>query len=83
MVSEDSTSRIIVFPPARVLTNTLLVLDLSLDVVDGVGRLDLQSDGLAREGLNKNLHASTKTKDKVKPLKRKSPSLLKLFANKD
>ena len=26
--------------------NTLLVLDLLLDVVDGIGRLDLESDGL-------------------------------------
>ena len=32
--------------------NALLVLDLRLDVVDGVGRLDLEGDGLAREGLN-------------------------------
>jgi hypothetical protein len=27
--------------------DTLLVLNLALDVVDGVGRLDLKSDGLA------------------------------------
>jgi hypothetical protein len=29
--------------------DTLLVLDLGLDVVDGVGGLDLKSDGLARQ----------------------------------
>ena len=29
--------------------NALLVLDLRLDVVDRVRRLDLESDGLARE----------------------------------
>ena len=32
--------------------NTLLVLDLRLDIVDGVGRLDLQSNGLAGESLD-------------------------------
>jgi hypothetical protein len=32
--------------------NTLLVLNLRLDVVDGIGRLDLKGDGLASEGLD-------------------------------
>ena len=36
--------------------NTLLVLDLSLDVVNGVRRLDLESDGLAGQSLNEDLH---------------------------
>merc|ERR1712156_837554 len=36
--------------------NALLVLDLSLHIVDGVGRLDLEGDSLAREGLDENLH---------------------------
>lgn len=31
------------------LDGPLLVLDLSLDIVDGVRRLDLKSDGLTRE----------------------------------
>jgi hypothetical protein len=31
-------------------------LDLGLDVVDGIGGLDLKSDGLAGEGLNEDLH---------------------------
>jgi hypothetical protein len=44
--------------------NTLIVLDLSLVVVDCVRRLNLQSDGRARAG-DKNLHAFTKTMDKV------------------
>jgi len=46
--------------------NALLVLDLGLDIVDGVGRLNLKSDGLASEGLDKDLHTTTQTKDKVK-----------------
>jgi hypothetical protein len=36
----------------------LLVLDLGLDVVDGVGRLHLEGDRLTREGLDKNLEGS-------------------------
>ena len=39
--------------------DALLVLDLSLDVVDGVRRLDLESDGLTRKGLDENLHDKT------------------------
>ena len=31
---------------------TFFVLDLGLDVVDGVAALDLERDGLARQGLN-------------------------------
>ena len=65
--------------------------DTRLDVIDGVRvrRLEFQSDSLAREGLNKNLHASTKTKDSVNRrllldiVIRQSPPVLKLFASKD
>ena len=32
--------------------NSLLVLDLALNIVDGVRGLDLEGDGLARQGLN-------------------------------
>lgn len=32
--------------------NTLLVLDLGLDVVDGVARLDVEGNGLTRQGLD-------------------------------
>ncbi len=35
---------------------TLLVLDLLLDILDGVGRLNLEGDGLAGEGLHEDLH---------------------------
>src|ERR1700722_4679214 len=33
-------------------------LDLLLDVLDGVRRLDVQSDGLAGQGLDEDLHAA-------------------------
>ena len=42
--------------------NTLLILDLGLDIVNGIGRLDLKGDGLARQGFDEDLHASTETK---------------------
>jgi hypothetical protein len=45
--------------------DTLLVLNLALDIVDGVGRLDLECDGLAGESLDENLHTTTKAEDQV------------------
>ena len=36
--------------------DALLVLDLLLDVVDGVARLNLEGDGLASQSLNEDLH---------------------------
>jgi len=46
--------------------DTFLVLNLGLDVVDGVRRLNLKSDGFAGESLDKDLHTTTQTKDEVK-----------------
>ena len=37
--------------------NSLLVLNLRLDVIDGVGRLHLEGDGLAGESLHEDLHS--------------------------
>merc|ERR1719209_1098232 len=42
--------------PLLVWRDSFLVLDLSLDILDGVTGLDLEGDGLAREGLDKDLH---------------------------
>ena len=36
--------------------NSFLVLDLGLHVVDGIGRLDIESDGLTGQSLDKDLH---------------------------
>ena len=37
--------------------DALLVLDLGLDIVDGVRGLNLEGDGLSSESLNEDLHA--------------------------
>jgi len=46
--------------------DTLLVLNLGLDVVDGVGGLNLESNGLAGEGLDEDLHTTAEAKNEVK-----------------
>ena len=46
--------------------DALLVLDLGLDVVDRVRRLDLKGDGLARQGLHENLHGCCRTRRRNK-----------------
>jgi hypothetical protein len=64
-------------------------LDLGLDVLDVVRRLHLQSDGLSREGLDENLHASTETQHKVKcrllldVVVAQSATIFQLLAGKD
>ena len=69
--------------------NALLVLDLRLDIVDGVGRLDLKSDGLAGEGLDEDLHTTAKTEDEVESgflldvVVAKGATVLELLASKD
>jgi len=42
--------------PGRRLALTLLVLNLALDIFNGVRGLHLKGDGLTREGLHENLH---------------------------
>ena len=45
--------------------NTLLVLNLGFDVVDGVRGLHLQGDRLARQGLYEDLHSTTETQHEM------------------
>merc|ERR1711931_573023 len=86
MESEGSTSRVMVLP---VWGNALLVLDLGLDVLDGVRRLHLQGDGLASQGLDKDLHPSPQSENQVEGallldvVVGQSASILKLLAGKD
>ena len=67
----------------------LLILDLRLHIVDGVRRLDFKGDRLARQGLDKDLHTTTKTKDEVKGrllldiVVGKSSAILQLLSSED
>jgi len=69
--------------------DALLVLNLCLDIVDGVGALNFQSDRLARQCLDENLHATTETKDQVESgflldvVVGESAAILELLAGED
>merc|ERR1711934_874307 len=41
--------------------DAFLVLDLGLDIVDGVGGLHIKGDGLASQGLHEDLHTTPQT----------------------
>merc|ERR1719291_838195 len=51
--------------PLLIRRNPLLVLDLCLDVLDGVGRLHLEGDSLAGKGLDEDLHTAAEPQDEV------------------
>ena len=69
--------------------DTLLVLNLRLDIIDGVGRFNLQRDRLAGERLYEDLHTTTKAENEMEGrlllnvVIRESPTVLELFASKD
>jgi hypothetical protein len=73
----------------RIEKRTLLVLDLGLDVLDRVGWLDLERDGLAREGLDEDLHATAQAEHEVQGrllldvVVRESAAVLELLASED
>merc|ERR1712244_18012 len=75
--------------PLLVWGDSLLVLDLGLHILDGVRWLNLKSDGLASEGLDKDLHTSTETENKMEStllldvIVREGSSIFQLFAGKD
>jgi len=70
--------------------DSFLVLDLCLDVLNGVVRLDVQGDRLSREGFDEDLHGTTaKAKDKMKRglfldvVIRKSTSIFELLTSEN
>ena len=75
--------------PLLIWGNSLLVLDLGLDILDGVGGLDLEGDSLTSEGLDKDLHTASQTKDQVEGrllldvVVREGPAILQLLASED
>merc|ERR1712227_400850 len=46
--------------------NTFLVLDLGLDVLDGVSWLDIKGDGLTSEGFDEDLHTTSESENQMK-----------------
>ena len=46
--------------------DALLVLDLSLDVFNGVRGLDIEGDGLSGESLDEDLHTTSEAEDQMK-----------------
>ena len=51
--------------PLLVWGDALLVLNLGLDILNGVRRLHLQSNSLASQGLDKDLHTSSQSQHKM------------------
>jgi hypothetical protein len=45
--------------------DSFLVLDLGLDILNGVRWLNIKSDGLASQGLNEDLHTSSESQDQM------------------
>merc|ERR1719486_1115170 len=75
--------------PLLIWGDSLLVLDLSLDVLNGVGRFDLEGDGLASQGLDEDLHTSPESEHKMESallldvVVGESSSILELLASED
>merc|ERR1719305_1814176 len=75
--------------PLLVWGNAFFILDFGLDILNGVRRFNLKGDGLASQGLDKNLHTSTKTENQMQSgllldvVVREGATILKLFASKD
>jgi len=69
--------------------DALLVLNLGLDVLNGVAWLDFEGDGLSGEGLNENLHTTTESEDEMEGallldvVVRKGSAILKLLSGED
>jgi hypothetical protein len=69
--------------------DTFLVLDLGLDVLNSVRWLDIESDGLASQGLDEDLHTTSESEDQVKGgflldvVVGKGTAVFKLFSSED
>merc|ERR1712203_327735 len=75
--------------PLLIWGDTLLVLDLGLDILDGVRGFHLKGDGLASQGLDKDLHSTSETQDQMQSglllniVVGEGPAILELLASKD
>jgi len=75
--------------PLLIWRDTFLILDLGLNILNGVRRLYLKGDGLSCQSLDKDLHTSSQPEDKMESgllldvVVWESPAILKLLASKD
>ena len=64
-------------------------MDFGLDVLDRVGRLHFEGDGLSRQGLHEDLHTTAQTKNQVQRrllldvVIRKSAAILELLSSEN
>ena len=69
--------------------DSFLVLDLGLNILDGIRGLHLQSDGLASQGLDEDLHSTSETQDQMQSglllnfVVGEGPTVLELLASED
>jgi len=69
--------------------DSFLVLDLLLHILDGIGALDVESDGLSSQSLDENLHSSSKAENQVEGgflldvVVRESTAILELLSGED
>merc|ERR1712002_503590 len=69
--------------------DALLVLDFGLHVLNSIGRLNLEGDGLTGQCLHEDLHTSSQPQDEVKGgllldvVVGERPSILQLFTSED
>merc|ERR1712131_200761 len=75
--------------PLLIWRDSFLVLNLGLHILNGVRRLNFQSDGLSSESLDKDLHSSPETENQMKSgllldvVVRKSSTIFQLFSSID
>jgi hypothetical protein len=69
--------------------DSLLILDLGLDVLDGVCWLDIKGDGLTGQGLDEDLHTTSESKNEMESgllldvVVRKSSAIFQLLTGED
>jgi len=69
--------------------NSFLILNFGFDIFNGVSWLNIKGDGFTSEGLDEDLHTSSKSEDQVKSglflniIVGKSSSIFKLLSSKD
>ncbi|KAI7793017.1 putative ubiquitin C variant 4, partial [Triplophysa rosa] len=75
--------------PLLVRWDALLILDLGLDILNGVTGLNFKGDGLASQGLHEDLHTTSEAEHQVKGglfldvVVGQGASILQLLAGKD